>query len=395
MNHYKFKLEPYNGINTRFICPECNDKNKTFTRYIDTETGKYLDSTVGRCNREDSCGYHYSPKQYFEDNNISFDKSTFTSNQQIINIQQVKPITYISIELFKASLTEYKSNNLITYLINLFGIEITNELINKYSIGTSKHWDGSTVFWQIDMNDKVRTGKIMLYDPTTGKRKKEPYNHINWVHTVMNVPDFNLKQCLFGEHLLKDKKPVAIVESEKTAIIASVYLPQFNWLATGGSNNLNRENCSVLKDFRVILYPDVNCYDNWEMKVQSLSSITNFAVSNLLEINSTEKEKQQGWDIADYLINCDDKKFKTAYGTDDNRQNSQINDSFELIRLNELDDEVGIYFRFNGMTLKYYKEEKTVELALTVDDAINDDNSRIFEENYEILKQQIESYIIF
>jgi len=56
----------------------------------------------------------------------------------------------------------------------------------------------------------------MLYSPTTGKRVKEPFNHITWVHKALKQPDFNLKQCLFGEHLLQDKtKPVAIVESEK------------------------------------------------------------------------------------------------------------------------------------------------------------------------------------
>ena len=42
----------------------------------------------------------------------------------------------------------------------------------------------------------------MLYDPTTGKRVKEPFNHISWVHKVIKQPEFELKQCLFGEHLL-------------------------------------------------------------------------------------------------------------------------------------------------------------------------------------------------
>ena len=69
----------------------------------------------------------------------------------------------------------------------------------------------------------------MLYNPDTGKRIKEPYNHITWVHTLLHKSGFNMKQCFFGEHLLAADKtcPVALVESEKTALIASYYLPQY------------------------------------------------------------------------------------------------------------------------------------------------------------------------
>jgi hypothetical protein len=67
---------------------------------------------------------------------------------------------------------------------------------------------------------------------------------------------------LFGEHLLIDKtKPVAIVESEKTAVIASVYLPQFIWVAVGSLTNLNAEKCNVLKGRTVTLFPDLNGFD--------------------------------------------------------------------------------------------------------------------------------------
>ena len=68
MNTYRFILERYRGISTRYTCPQCGRKH-TFTRYIDTENNnQYLSERVGKCNRLDKCGYHYTPKQYFTDN---------------------------------------------------------------------------------------------------------------------------------------------------------------------------------------------------------------------------------------------------------------------------------------------------------------------------------------
>lgn len=54
-------------MKTRYDCPGCG-KHKIFSRYLDTQTGEHLRPSVGRCNRESNCGYHYTPKQYFEDN---------------------------------------------------------------------------------------------------------------------------------------------------------------------------------------------------------------------------------------------------------------------------------------------------------------------------------------
>ena len=95
------------------------------------------------------------------------------------------PITYIPIKVFRSSLKHYELNNLSCYLINLFGVEITKGLIQKYFIGTSNHWKGATVFWQIDRQRRIRSGKIMLYSPDTGKRFKEP-NHITWAHKALD-----------------------------------------------------------------------------------------------------------------------------------------------------------------------------------------------------------------
>ena len=80
---------------------------------------------------------------------------------------------------------------------------------------------------------------------------------VTWVHSELKLPDFKLRQCFFGEHLLTDKtttKTIAIVESEKTAIIAIHFIPDFIWLATGGMNGcFNKETVDVIKGREVVL----------------------------------------------------------------------------------------------------------------------------------------------
>jgi hypothetical protein len=312
MNGYKYILEPYKGMNTRYHCPNCQQRDKTFSLYIDAKTGEHIHPNVGRCNRESNCGYHYTPKQYFQDNNISSDIFLPKAEKPKTLSIQPKSVSFIPDEVFKASLnlTAFETNHFIQYLSNLFGIEVTNKLVGDYFIATSKHWNGASVFWQIDTQGKSRTGKIMLYNPATGKRVKEPFNHINWVHNVLKQPVFELKQCLFGEHLLIDKtKPVAIVESEKTAVIASVYLPQYIWLAVGSLTNLNSKFCNILSGRTVVLFPDLNGFDKWSIRLKELSHIALFIISDLLELNATESERKQGFDIADYLVKYNYKEF--------------------------------------------------------------------------------------
>ena len=310
MTEYKYILEPYKGMNTRYRCPTCQQRDKTFSLYIDTETGEHIHPTVGRCNRESNCGQHYTPKQYFQDNNISFDTPQPKAYKPRPVTPQQKPVSFIPVEVFKASLKAHETNHFVQFLINLFGVEVASQLVNRYFIATSKHWNGATVFWQIDTQGKVRTGKIMLYSPTTGKRVKNLELPVYWVHKALKQPEFELRQCLFGEHLLIDKiKPVAIVESEKTAVIASVYLPHFIWVAVGSLTNLNAEKCSILKGRTVILFPDLNGFDKWSSKAKELSHLAIFSVSDLLERKATETEKKQGFDLADYLIKYDYKAF--------------------------------------------------------------------------------------
>jgi hypothetical protein len=319
---HRYILEPYKNQSSRHRCPGCN-KNKTFTLYIDTETTEQLHDRVGRCNREVECGYHVTPSQYFKENGIEVEHTSYTPPVP----KPQPPTSYIDPTIFKRSLTAYESNNLIKFLLTIFDDTTVTKLISKYFIGTSAHWPGATVFWQIDDSGKIRTGKVMLYNPETGKRVKQPYNHLTWTHKLLKLADYNLKLCLFGEHLLKSEpaRPVAIVESEKTAIIASVYMPQYIWLAVGGLSQLTGERCKVVKGRTVMLYPDLNAYNKWEAKAKELG----FKVSNVLETKASEEEKRQGLDIADYLlrVNISQTSPKSACLSDLNTENSTDNAS--------------------------------------------------------------------
>jgi len=320
MRENRYILEPYNGINTRYRCPSPScGKGRTFARYIDIHTGKHLHASVGRCNRENNCGYHYTPKQYFHENNISDDSPHPQSSRPKPVTPALEATSFIPIDVFKANLCNHEQNRFAIFLINKFGIEIAQRVIGQYFIGSSDHWAGSTIFWQIDTEGKIRTGKIMLYDQMTGRRVKEPFSHVGWIHKSYRLDDFSLKQCFFGEHLLQDKtKPVAIVESEKTAIIASIYLPKFIWIASGSLANLNADKCTVLRNRNVILFPDLKGYCKWEQVMKSVSHIGLFVISDLLEFKATNEEREQGFDIADYLLKFDLKDFTSPRVVFDN-----------------------------------------------------------------------------
>jgi hypothetical protein len=310
MNEHRYNLEKYKGSSTRRRCPGCG-KNKTFAVYIDAETNESLSDSVGRCNREIECGYHYAPKQYFVDNDINQENEAYTPSVP----KPKQPIAYIDSDVFKLSLAGYGHNNLVRFLHTLFDTDTVHNLITQYNIGSSNRWPGAVTFWYIDNQDHVNYGKIMQYSHVTGKRDKNTtpthcasaleYRYKKAGRLVpqwlVNYQNNETKiNCLFGEHLLKSdlSKPVAVVESEKTAIIASVYLPQFIWLACGSLSNLSKDRCKALKGRAVMLYPDLNAFDKWASKGHLLG----FKVSNILEGNATDEDKMKGLDLADYII---------------------------------------------------------------------------------------------
>ena len=317
MSEYRFHLQKYRP-GSKTVCPGCGRKG-CFTRYIDEEGLVSFPDNVGKCDHINSCGYHYTPKEYFNDNLAV--KENLTGQDRYGNVipTVIKPagkpspkpqpqISYIPYAWVEQSMQWYDINPLFGYLTTVAGKDKTDWLFNLYKVGTSKMWNGATVFWQIDVSGNVRAGKIMGYDAKTGHRVKQPFNQVSWVHSVRKIPDFHMRQCLFGEHLLayasSMARTVAIVESEKTALIAALFIPDLVWLATGGMHGcFNSEAMQVLRGRDVILFPDLKATDEWRCKVQMLQSVCKSATcSGLLEKMATDEQRRQGLDIADFLL---------------------------------------------------------------------------------------------
>jgi hypothetical protein len=140
------------------------------------------------------------------------------------------------------------------------------------------------------------------------------------VHSQLGWSNRLPKWRFFGEHLLDGSvKPVAIVESEKTAVIASGYFPEFTWLATGTKTTLKKKYARSLAGRQVILFPDLGAYADW--RDNDLQDICEVTVSDFLTCHASEEEKREGYDLADYLIQFDLARFLARVNHAPKREN--------------------------------------------------------------------------
>lgn len=174
-----------------------------------------------------------------------------------------------------------------------------DKVLDAYHVGTNQH-NGMTIFWQIDEQQRVRTGKMMLYRQDGHRDRTTRYN-FDWVHSALSrhwdderhemtydppypFPDIydpskqEPSQTLFGMHLLNEfgrTGQVNIVESEKTALIMATAYGNHNgevWMACGGLEMLSRERLDpIIKQHRrIVLYPDRDGIDRWRAKAENL-----------------------------------------------------------------------------------------------------------------------------
>lgn len=315
MKEFRYRLERWSEMEfkRKWICPACG--KKSFVRYVDTISGEYVGEGVGRCDRVEKCGYHLSPREFFEAAGQSGLVHCGAAHSRVAmrrRAVEVERCHFLPMSLVEGSM-RVRRNYLGVFLQGVVGREEWRSAAEMYRIGGAEWPEGATVFWQIDYDGKVRTGKVMLYDCQSGRRVKDENcrGRIGWMHSRVEVADgggFRLRQCLFGEHLLREEdeggghRRVGIVESEKTAVICSIFLPEFVWLATGGIQNLSSDRCRHLRGRDVTLYPDLGAYDVWRSKAEGIPELSGCVVSSVLEDMASEAMRAEGWDLADVIL---------------------------------------------------------------------------------------------
>jgi len=313
-NHYrKFKLEPYTGLESRHECPKCGDKH-SFTYYIHDEASEQFFENVGRCSHERSCGYHKTPMLEYGFSYKDGGGLILGLEPYIQDALPVKEISFFNEEQLIETESNFHENNFVQFLLSLYDYDIVMKVIDNYRIGTSDQWKGSTIFWNLDKQNKIRSGNVVQHNKTTGEEvQTKGCVPIKTMYSILMKKglideNFNQKPCLYGEHLLiNSDRPVCIVETKKTAIIASINFPEYTWLAIGGSiHDLTNENIQALNGRDVTLYPHNDIFELWSEKASEFK----FKISSIVK----EKCKAQNADLADYILEY---SKGTTYSEDD------------------------------------------------------------------------------
>jgi len=331
---HRYTLQPYAGPKSRIPCPACG-KPRCFTRYLDTDTGELLPDEYGRCDREANCGHAFSPYTRPAGGGLSYATAAERNDRQTparpalpVNnrnkaVTTMPPnVMSIPADVCTATLGRYERNALAQVLRGHFGRGVADELLSRFQVGTSAHWPGACVFWLLDTHGRVRGGQVVLYD-ATGHTVKEPRRCTTWAHTALAqhyqrrghpappwLADYSQhgqkSPCLFGLPQLATApatQPVALVESAKTAMLATPYFPRYVWLATMGLSYLTPDRMEPLRGRRIVLYPDAGCLDKWQAKADELRRLGfNVQVSDELEKLATDNERRAGLDLADVLL---------------------------------------------------------------------------------------------
>ncbi|HMG90740.1 MAG TPA: DUF6371 domain-containing protein, partial [Chryseolinea sp.] len=285
MSQYLYQLDT---SSKKYACPSCGHKS-TFVAYVNSETKEPVDVyQFGRCDRENNCGYHRHPK---EDPELAAQKQESFVPKPEPKVVQIFPAESI----YGPIINKTKTCISPLHVFCNKKLLIPNDHLLKWGVYSDK--DDLTVYIFRNFNNQVVNLKWFKYKDD-GHRDKE-FNSFSLKqpsppHPPKSPEEKNFGKerdtiekyqlCLYGEHLLPrevDTIPVCVVESEKTAVLASFFYKQFHWVACGSNNGLTVDKIQHLKGRTVYWLCDSD--NAGRMKLDDKGVIKPSSVRNLID----------------------------------------------------------------------------------------------------------------
>ncbi|MBE6251938.1 MAG: hypothetical protein E7109_00270 [Bacteroidales bacterium] len=303
----------YTILDEKTKCPFC--KKKTFKQYANISKHP-ISALVGCCK---SCNYILSPFEYESiQRRILADFSSDPFSKFIDKAGDVgnEPKDWmLKKEYITSSL---KENKLYCYFESLFGREYASKAAAMYRMETHtmKDYRGATIFYQFNEKEECLAFKVIQYD-AGGHRisaEKDPTREKDLLYQKPLAGIGNY--CLFGRHILNipslTDSPICIVESEKTALMASIAYPQGIWMATGSSYYLTQEKITGLDCNRIILFPDPDLREHsdrndelhdWFRIIENGETLwlKGVKLSYFMEKYDEKNNLSKGYDLGDYI----------------------------------------------------------------------------------------------
>ena len=193
-------------------------------------------------------------------------------------------------------------NSLSRCLLRWFPREVVEGVTNRYVLGcwTDRMFVRGTMFPIIDREGRCHNIKVQEYEtnadsPQHGHRKGGTV----WLgKTLAGTGEVVLdNRVLFGEHLLRARGVVALVESPKNAVVGACWRPDLTWVAVGNKGMLTRQMLEPLRGRDVLVFPDRDALPDWRDKLSSLQDMANFVLSTYW----MDEVGAKG-DIADWIV---------------------------------------------------------------------------------------------
>lgn len=176
-------------------------------------------------------------------------------------------------------------------------IEQMHHAAQRYYLGKTK--SGQPIYWMLDE-------MLTPLDAHIGN---------DWISTLLKhrepvLKNWFVSHCLFGLHLINASPsyPIAIVESEASAVVLSELFPERIWMAYTSVSHLLPGLLAPLEGRSVTIYPStdpsMNTYmffRDYERHVKGMYDI-NLTIDETLEDNASDSQKERCIDLLDFLL---------------------------------------------------------------------------------------------